>query len=101
MEVGMSHTETEPELAVEATETAEAVEATETAEAVGATETEVEVAEATPVIEFPDPPQTGDAEVDEAITAVAVAVQGPLEDQLAVYEAAHRTLQDRLADVEG
>jgi hypothetical protein len=49
----------------------------------------------------PDPPRTGDPAVDEAITAIARAVTGPLEEQLAVYEVAHRTLQDRLADVEG
>ena len=57
--------------------------------------------EPAPVFEYPYPPQTGDAEVDAAIEAVAAAVTGPLEDQLPVYEAAHRTLQDRLADVEG
>jgi hypothetical protein len=54
-----------------------------------------------PVFDFPDPPQTGDADVDKAIGALAQAVGGPLEEQLTVYEAAHRTLQDRLADVEG
>jgi hypothetical protein len=53
-------------------------------------------------IEFaPLPPQTGDLAVDQAIDAVARALGAPLEEQLAVYEAAHRTLQDRLADVEG
>jgi hypothetical protein len=54
-----------------------------------------------PGFEVPDPPQTGDPEVDQAVAALAVAVGGPLEEQLAVYESAHRTLQDRLADVEG
>jgi hypothetical protein len=54
-----------------------------------------------PGFEVPEPPQTGDPEVDEAVAAIAVAVGGPLEEQLAVYESAHRTLQDRLADVEG
>jgi hypothetical protein len=59
------------------------------------------VIEQEPVIDFPDPPQTGDAEIDQAISALAQAIGGPLEEQLTVYEAAHRTLQDRLADVEG
>jgi hypothetical protein len=54
-----------------------------------------------PSFQVPDPPRTGDAEVDAAVVAVAEAVSSPLEEQVAVYEAAHRTLQDRLADVEG
>jgi hypothetical protein len=54
-----------------------------------------------PAFDVPDPPETGDREVDAAVLAIAAAVHGPLEEQLAVYEAAHRTLQDRLADVEG
>ena len=54
-----------------------------------------------PAFEVPDPPETGDPDVDSAINAVAAAMDGPLEEQVAVYEAAHRTLQDRLADVEG
>jgi hypothetical protein len=54
-----------------------------------------------PAPEYPDPPRTGDRDVDEVIDAVARAVGGPLEEQLAVYDAAYRTLQDRLADVEG
>ena len=54
-----------------------------------------------PALDYPDPPRTGDAAVDEVIEAVAHAVRGPLEEQVAVYDAAHRTLQDRLADVEG
>jgi hypothetical protein len=54
-----------------------------------------------PAFDFPDPPETGDVAVDEAINAVAAAISGPLEEQLSVYDAAHRTLQDRLADVEG
>jgi hypothetical protein len=51
--------------------------------------------------DVPDPPQTGDVEVDAALLALAEAISSPLEEQVAVYEAAHRTLQDRLADVEG
>lgn len=54
-----------------------------------------------PVFDLPDPPLTGDPDVDEAIAALARAIPGPLEEQVAVYDAAHRTLQDRLADVEG
>jgi len=54
-----------------------------------------------PAPDYPDPPRTGDPAVDEVIDAVARAVGGPLEEQLAVYDAAYRTLQDRLADVEG
>jgi hypothetical protein len=56
--------------------------------------------ESTPEIAL-DPPVTGDAAVDESTTAVARAVTEPLEDQVRVIEAAHRVLQDRLADVEG
>jgi hypothetical protein len=52
-------------------------------------------------IDYPDPPRTGDAEIDEAIEALATAVNGPLEERLTAFDAAHRTLQDRLADVEG
>ena len=52
-------------------------------------------------IEYPDPPRTGDAEVDEAIEGLAQAIHGPLEEQLTAFDAAHRTLQARLADVEG
>jgi hypothetical protein len=54
-----------------------------------------------PVPDYPDPPRTGDTAVDQVLDAVARAVGGPLEEQLAVYDTAHRTLQDRLADVEG
>jgi hypothetical protein len=54
-----------------------------------------------PTAQIPDPPETGDPEVDRAIGDLAGAMGGPLEEQLVVYEAAHRTLQDRLADVEG
>jgi len=50
--------------------------------------------------EVPQPPQTGDPVVDEAVVRVAAAVQLPLDDQVGVYDAVHRALQDRLADVE-
>ena len=54
-----------------------------------------------PGFDFPDPPRTGDLEVDQALQAIAGAMADTLEEQVAVYEIAHRTLQDRLADVEG
>jgi hypothetical protein len=49
----------------------------------------------------PAPPATGDPAVDEATADVAATAGEPLETRLAAYERAHRTLQDRLADVEG
>ena len=61
----------------------------------------VEEPEGGPGFAIPDPPQTGDLEVDAALAALADSIGGSLEEQLAAYEAAHRTLQDRLADVEG
>lgn len=51
--------------------------------------------------DVPEPPQTGDSAVDEVVTWLAAAAAGPLDTHVAVYEAVHRTLQDRLADVEG
>jgi hypothetical protein len=51
--------------------------------------------------DVPQPPRTGDEAVDEAVRGLAWAMSGSLEEQLAAYEVAHRTLQDRLADVEG
>jgi hypothetical protein len=50
--------------------------------------------------EVPEPPLTGDAVVDEVARRVAVAAQQPLDVQVGVYDAVHRALQDRLADVE-
>ena len=47
------------------------------------------------------PPHTGDPSVDDATAEVAATSGEPLETRLAAYERAHRTLQDRLADVEG
>lgn len=52
-------------------------------------------------VEVPDAPQTGDPGVDGAVAALRAAVAGPLEDQVVAYDAVHRALQDRLADVEG
>jgi hypothetical protein len=51
--------------------------------------------------DVPEPPLTGDAGVDRALAGLADAVRGPLDGQVAAYDAAHRTLQDRLADGEG
>ena len=50
---------------------------------------------------LPEPPVTGDDAVDHAVAQLAQAVHRSLEDQVGVIDAAHRTLQDRLADVEG
>lgn len=52
-------------------------------------------------VEVPEPPSTGDDAVDQAVRSLAGAMNGSLEEQVAAYESAHRTLQDRLADVEG
>jgi len=46
------------------------------------------------------PPATGDQAVDAAVAALADVAVRPLEERLAVLEHVHRTLQDRLADVE-
>ena len=51
--------------------------------------------------EVPEAPLTGDAGVDEAVARLREAVAGPLDGQVAAYDAVHRALQDRLADVEG
>jgi hypothetical protein len=50
--------------------------------------------------EVPEPPVTGDAMVDDATRRVALAARESLDIQVAVYDAVHRGLQDRLADVE-
>ncbi|WP_088321084.1 hypothetical protein [Kineosporia sp. R_H_3] len=52
-------------------------------------------------VDVPQPPQTGDAGVDDAVALLRDAVAGPLDGQVAAYDAVHRALQDRLADVEG
>ena len=46
------------------------------------------------------PPATGDQAVDAAVAALAGVATAPLEERLGVLEHVHRTLQDRLADVE-
>jgi hypothetical protein len=47
-----------------------------------------------------EPPATGDRSVDAALGALQDVLKEPLETRLAVLERVHRTLQDRLADVE-
>jgi hypothetical protein len=47
-----------------------------------------------------EPPATGDQSVDAALAALRDVLEEPVETRLAVLERAHRTLQDRLADVE-
>lgn len=51
--------------------------------------------------DVPEAPRTGDAGVDEAVARLRESVAGPLDGQVAAYDAVHRALQDRLADVEG
>jgi hypothetical protein len=46
------------------------------------------------------PPVTGDRAVDEAMELISDTFGAELDQQLEAYEAAHQTLQDRLADVE-
>lgn len=49
----------------------------------------------------PAPPVTGDGVVDEAVAQLAFVSEVPVDEQPAIYDAVHRVLQDRLADVEG
>lgn len=46
-------------------------------------------------------PVTGDDAVDEAVARLQDLTGVPLDGQPAVFDAVHRALQDRLADVEG
>lgn len=46
-------------------------------------------------------PQTGDAAVDAALIELTAAAGAPIGDQVEAYVGAHRTLQDRLADIDG
>ena len=48
-----------------------------------------------------EPPVTEDAAVDEAVARLSASANAPLEEQVAAFDAVHRTLQDRLADVDG
>ncbi|HEX5334212.1 MAG TPA: hypothetical protein VFW79_16395 [Cellulomonas sp.] len=44
---------------------------------------------------------TGDDAVDEALTRLATLDGAPLAQHVAVFDAVHAALQDRLADTEG
>ncbi|HEY0216918.1 MAG TPA: hypothetical protein VGC57_11045 [Cellulomonas sp.] len=44
---------------------------------------------------------TGDLAVDEALTRLTEVSELGLREQLAVFDAVHAALQDRLADAEG
>lgn len=46
-------------------------------------------------------PTTSDARVDRALADLRAVVDGPVEQQVEAYVGAHRTLQDRLADLDG
>lgn len=50
--------------------------------------------------EVPEPPVTGDPVVDDVTRRVAEAAGQRLDVQATAYDAVHRVLQDRLADVE-
>ena len=65
----------------------------------------IEGAEADPGLEdepfeVPEPPVTGDPAVDDAVRRVAEVIGQPLDVEVTAYDAVHRALQDRLADVE-
>lgn len=53
----------------------------------------------------PEPGQegvpTGDGSVDAALTRLAALDGAPLSEHVAVFDAVHAALQDRLADTEG
>jgi len=49
----------------------------------------------------PEPPATGDDAVDEAVATLRDVSAVPVDEQPAIYDAVHRALQDRLADVDG
>jgi hypothetical protein len=46
-------------------------------------------------------PQTGDQQVDETLEPLLDVHELPLVDQVDVYAGAHRSLQDRLAGLDG
>ena len=50
---------------------------------------------------LPPAPDTGDAQVGAAIASLAGVAELPASEQVAVFEAVHGALTDRLADVEG
>ncbi|WP_460445832.1 hypothetical protein [Angustibacter aerolatus] len=52
-------------------------------------------------VQGPALPQTGDRRVDEALEALSEVRSAPLSEQVERYATVHRTLQDRLADLDG
>lgn len=46
-------------------------------------------------------PQTGDRDVDEALEPLQSVLGLPVPEQVDIYAAVHRALQDRLADLDG
>ncbi|MGV8979512.1 MAG: hypothetical protein ACOH17_15875 [Cellulomonas sp.] len=56
-----------------------------------------------PPAETPDQDRsaTGDDAVDQALTKLATLAGAPLAQHVAVFDAVHTALQDRLADTEG
>jgi len=55
-------------------------------------------ARAVPTWSHPVPEATGDVSVDQAMLELAAAATRPLDEQVAVFDAIHQSLQDRLAD---
>ena len=51
--------------------------------------------------EQPTPPPTGDDTVDAAMAELTNATTAPVADQVEAYVGAHRSMQDRLADLDG
>ena len=51
--------------------------------------------------ERPVPPPTGDEAVDAALAELTTATAAPVAEQVEAYVGAHRSLQDRLADLDG
>ena len=47
------------------------------------------------------PPRTGDEAVDAAMAELSNATEAPVAEQVEAYVGAHRSLQDRLADLDG
>jgi hypothetical protein len=62
---------------------------------------DVSAVHTTPAVRLPEPPLTGDGAVDDAVRLLDGVTELPVEEQPAVYDVVHRTLQDRLADVDG
>ncbi|MCI0688250.1 MAG: hypothetical protein L0Y54_13595 [Sporichthyaceae bacterium] len=54
-----------------------------------------------PDVPLPEPPETGDERVDDALTELAEITGQPPAEHVAVFERVHRRLQDTLADLDG